>query len=108
MNICMSYGGRGELVLANRSLVADVLSGKITADNIDEEEIGKRLLTNQNGDPDVLIRTSGEVRMSNFLLWQLAYTEMFFLQKTWPEIEKNDLLEVIRAFAKGRSRRYGR
>jgi len=108
MNICLSYGSRGEIVGATKSLVEDVLQGKLDPKTIDENTIGERLLThNCGGDPDVLIRTSGEIRISNFLLWQLAYTEFFFVDKPWPAIEKNDLLEVIRTYAKGRTRRYG-
>ena len=109
MNICLSYGSRGEIVGAAKSIVEDVLGNKIDPERIDESTIGERLLThNYGGDPDVLIRTSGEVRISNFLLWQVAYTEFFFVPKPWPAMEKNDLLEVIRTYAKGRSRRYGR
>ena len=108
MNICISYGSRGEIVAASKSLVSDVSSGELDANSITEDEFQKRLLTSHcGGDPDVLIRTSGEVRISNFLLWQLAYTEMFFIDKPWPAIEKDDLLEVIRAFADGRKRRFG-
>ena len=108
MNICMSYGSRGEIVNATKSLVEDVVAGRQTVEDIDEKEFSRRLLTGQCGDPDVLIRTSGEIRISNFLMWQLAYSEMFFLQKPWPAIEKDDLLDVIRSFAKGRIRRYGK
>mmetsp|Transcript_28089 Transcript_28089/g.76207 ORF Transcript_28089/g.76207 Transcript_28089/m.76207 type:complete len:522 (+) Transcript_28089:141-1706(+) len=109
MNICMSYGSRGEIVGATKMVVEDVLQEKIAPDAIDENTVGERLLThNCGGDPDVMIRTSGELRISNFLLWQLAYTEFFFVDKPWPAIEKNDLMNVIRNYAKGRSRRYGR
>jgi undecaprenyl diphosphate synthase len=104
----MSYGSRGELVAASRSLAADAVRGELNVESIDENEFQKRLLTYHCGDPDVLIRTSGEVRISNFLLWQLAYTEFFFFEKTWPAVEKEDLLEVIRTYAKGRIRRFGK
>lgn len=108
MNICLSYGGRGEILGATRNIVDDVLQGMLDPKKIDENTFEERLLTyNCGGDPDVLIRTSGEVRISNFLLWQLAYTEFFFVDKPWPAIEKNDLLQVIRTYAKGRIRRYG-
>jgi len=106
MNICLSYGSRGELVHACRSVASDVVAGKLELDDLDEESIQTRLLCQI--DPDVVIRTSGEYRISNFLLWQLAYAEMFFLPKAWPELVKEDLLDVIRIFAKGRSRRYGK
>lgn len=126
MNICMSYGSRSEIVHASRNLIVDVMENKISLESIDENEFEKRLLTNHqcidddddddncndynkiNNNPDVLLRTSGEIRISNFLLWQLAYTEMFFIEKSWPEIEKADLLSIIRSYAKGRTRRYGR
>lgn len=108
MNICMSYGSRSELVAASRSLVTDILRGELSVESIDENEFGKRLLTYHCGDPDVLIRTSGEVRISNFLLWQLAYTEFFFIEKPWPAVEKEDLIQIIRTFARGRSRRFGK
>ena len=104
----MSYGSRGEIVNATKALVEDVVAGRQTVAAIDENEFSRRLLTGPCGDPDVLIRTSGEIRISNFLMWQLAYSEMFFLQKPWPAIEKDDLLDVIRSFAKGRIRRYGK
>jgi undecaprenyl diphosphate synthase len=108
MNICLSYGSRGEIVGATKSVIEDVLQKRLDPKNIDEKTIEERLLTyNRGGDPDVLIRTSGEVRISNFLLWQLAYTEFFFLDKPWPAIEKNDLLDVIQSYAKSRNRRYG-
>jgi undecaprenyl diphosphate synthase len=108
MNICMSYGSRGEIVNASRSLAVDAARGALDAERIDENEFEKRLLTSHCGDPDVLLRTSGEIRISNFLLWQLAYTEMFFVDKPWPAVEKDDLLEVIRTYAKGRIRRFGK
>lgn len=109
MNICLSYGSRGEIVGATKLIVEDVLRDKLDPETIDENAIEERLLThNCGGDPDVMIRTSGELRISNFLLWQLAYTEFFFVDKPWPAMEKNDLLDVIRNYAKGRSRRFGR
>jgi len=108
MNICLSYGSRGEIVGATKSVIEDVLQERLDPKSIDEKTIEERLLTyNRGGDPDVLIRTSGEVRISNFLLWQLAYTEFFFIDKPWPAIEKNDLLDVIQSYAKSRNRRYG-
>ena len=107
MNICISYGSRGEIVAASKSLAADVARGNLDYRCIDEIEFQERLLTAHCGDPDVLIRTSGEIRISNFLLWQLAYTEMFFVDKPWPAIEKDDLINVIKAFADGRKRRFG-
>ena len=125
MNICLSYGSRGEIVQACQSLAHDAMHGKINPSTITEDDISQRLLTStkmneglevdrssksdiiDHSDPDILIRTSGEVRISNFLLWQMAYTELFFLSKTWPEITKNDLLTVIEEYATGRKRRFG-
>ena len=109
MNICLSYGSRNEIVGATKEVVDDVLRGTLDRNDIDDKIIGERLLTSKfGGDPDVLIRTSGEFRLSNFLLWQLAYSEFFFVDKPWPAIEKNDLLEVIRTYAQGRNRRFGK
>lgn len=108
MNICLSYGGRGEIVNACRDIADDVRSGKLDVDAVNEDELRRRMLTVHCCDPDVVIRTSGEERLSNFLLWQVAYSEFFFLKKHWPELRKDDLLEVIRAFARGRKRRYGK
>ena len=108
MNICLSYGGRGEIANACKSIAEDVRSGELDVDAVNEGEVQKRLLTRHCCDPDVVIRTSGEERLSNFLLWQVAYSEFFFLKKNWPELQKDDLLEVIRTFARGRKRRYGR
>lgn len=109
LNICLSYGSRGELTRACQTLCTQVQDGQITPQQITEQVLGNQLLTAGRGnDPDVLIRTSGEVRLSNFLLWQLAYAELFFWDKTWPEVEKEDLLEVIRAFGRDRKRRFGK
>lgn len=106
LNICLSYGSRGEIVHACRDLASDVLKGALSVHQITEDALQQRLLSPV--DPDVIIRTSGEHRISNFLLWQLAYAELFFLEKTWPEMQKQDLVEVIEAFAGGRERRFGR
>jgi len=108
MNICLSYGGRGEIVNACKSIASDVRSGILDVDQIGEVDVQKRMLTGNYCDPDIIIRTSGEERLSNFLLWQVAYSEFFFLKKQWPELQKEDLLEVIRTFAHGRKRRYGK
>jgi undecaprenyl diphosphate synthase len=107
MNICLSYGGRGEILCACQALAQRTARGELSPDNITEKEFEDALLTSHCPDPDVLIRTSGEYRLSNFLLWQLAYTELFFVDKNWPELEKSDFLHVIRSFAGGRSRRFG-
>jgi len=107
LNVCLSYGSRGEIVAACRGLAIECVDGRLKPEAITENTISQSLLTNHSVDPDVLIRTSGEERISNFLLWQLAYTEFFFLDKDWPELEKEDFLKVIRSFAQGRQRRFG-
>ena len=108
MNICLSYGGRGEILGATRNIVDDVLQGTLDPKKIDENTFEERLLTyNCGGDPDVLIRTSGEVRISNFLLWQLAYSELYITKLYWPDFRRNELYEAIRSFQK-RDRRFGK
>ena len=108
LNVCLSYGSRGEIVKACQSIAQDCMAGKLQPEALTEDSISERLLTAHSPDPDVLIRTSGEERISNFLLWQLSYTELFFLEKDWPELDKEDFLKVIRTFAKGRERRFGK
>jgi undecaprenyl diphosphate synthase len=108
MNICLSYGSRGEIVNACRSMVEDFALGRLTSPKqINEDSLSERMLIS-GVPPDILIRTSGEIRLSNFLLWQMAYTELFFLSKNWPELQKDDFLNVLRSYAKGRQRRYGK
>lgn len=104
MNICLSYGSRGEIVRACQMIANSYRSGNVT--HITEETVTQHMLIDSS--PDLLIRTSGEVRLSNFLLWQMAYTELFFVKKHWPEIEKKDFLEVLQRYARGRQRRYGK
>eukprot|EP00977_Amphora_coffeiformis_P000299 scaffold83_cov181-Amphora_coffeaeformis.AAC.26 len=108
LNVCLSYGSRSEMVQVCQSLVGDCLEQKRDPSSIKEEDVTARLLTKDSPDPDILIRTSGEMRISNYLLWQLAYAELFFLDKNWPELQKDDFLEVIRSFALGRQRRFGK
>ena len=107
MNVCLSYGSRAEILNACRNLARDCLHGIISPDKITEKAFGEALLSRHSPDPDVVIRTSGELRLSNFLLWQSAYTEFFFAHKNWPEFEKDDLLQVIHSYA-SRKRRFGR
>lgn len=108
MNICLSYGSRGEFVHVCQSIAKDVERKRLRHEDIQESTISDRMLTRHCPDPDIVIRTSGEYRISNFLLWQLAYSEFFFLSKPWPAIEKADLVQIIRDFANGRKRRYGK
>ncbi len=101
-NIALNYGGRAEIVEAARRAIA---SG-ITAEALDEQRFGDFLYTAGQPDPDLLIRTSGEMRVSNFLLWQIAYSEIWVTDTLWPDFRKRDLLEAILAYQK-RDRRYG-
>lgn len=104
--LAINYGGRGEIVDATRSIAADVLAGRLTVDAIDENEISRRLYTGGAPDPDLLIRTAGEMRISNFLLWQISYAELWVTQRCWPEFGEEDLHQAIRDFA-ARDRRFG-
>jgi undecaprenyl diphosphate synthase len=108
LNICLSYGSRGEIINACQAVAEDVKNGVIGTKDINADVFKSKLLTGDCRDPDLVIRTSGEYRLSNFLLWQLAYSEMFFLNKTWPELTKSDLLLVIRQYATDRKRRFGK
>ena len=105
-NIALNYGGRTEIVDACRSLANDVQAGRLTPEQIDEETLGSRLGTAGLPDPDLLIRTSGEMRVSNFLLWQIAYAEIWVTPTLWPDFRKRHLFEAILDFQK-RERRYG-
>lgn len=107
MNVCLSYGGRQEILQAAVSLATDAQHGVIDpTKDITEESFAARLTSHSMPDPDLLIRTSGECRLSNFLLWQLAYTELFFISKLWPDISQDDLRDVLRQYNR-RDRRYG-
>ena len=107
INIAICYGGRQEIVDAVKRIVKDALEGKISVDEIDEETFSKYLYTGDLPDPDLIIRTSGEERISNFLLWQSAYSEFYFVDSYWPEFRRLDLLRAIRDFQR-RQRRFGR
>jgi undecaprenyl diphosphate synthase len=104
--VALSYGGRDDIVQATRKLAADVAAGRIAAKDIDEARLSESLFTAGIPDPDLLIRTSGEQRISNFLLWQLAYTELVFIDTLWPDFGRADLEKAISDFH-GRERRYG-
>jgi undecaprenyl diphosphate synthase len=103
-NIALNYSGRCEIVDACRRIVADWAAGKHA--DIDEETINRYVYTSGQPDPDLLIRTSGELRVSNFLLWQIAYTEIWVTQTLWPDFRRRDLIEAVLAF-QSRERRYG-
>ncbi len=104
--MALNYGGRHELVSAVRRLAEAVKTGKLRPDEIDEVAFARHLYTHGIPDPDLLIRTSGEKRISNFLLWQLAYTEFVFVETLWPDFSKEHFANAIREF-QGRERRYG-
>ena len=104
--IALNYGGRDELVRAVGKIAADAENGIISNQDIDEELIGSYLDTKELPDPDLLIRTSGELRISNFLIWQLAYTEFYFTDVLWPDFDVEELKRAVRYY-NGRERRYG-
>ena len=106
LNIAFNYGGRDEIVRAVRKIAEDVKENKINVEDINEQTISNSLYTAGQLEPDLLIRTSGEQRLSNFLLWQLAYTEFYFVQKYWPDFSEQDLDEAISVFEK-RNRKFG-
>jgi len=106
LTLALSYGARTEITDAARSLARDVQAGKIQPADIDEAALSSRLYTAGQPDPDLLIRTSGEMRISNFLLWQISYAEIVVTSKLWPEFTKEDLFAAMREYA-GRHRRYG-
>ena len=105
--IALNYGSRDEMIRAMKQMAADVKSGKVEPENIDENMFETYLDTNGIPDPDLLIRTSGEERLSNYLLWQLAYTEFHFTDVLWPDFSREDLLNAVVAYNK-RDRRFGK
>ncbi len=107
LNIALSYGSRTEITDAVKKIITDCENKKINIDEINEESFKKYLYTYDIPDPDLLIRTSGEMRVSNFLLYQLAYTEFYFTDVLWPEFNKDELLKAIYSF-QSRKRRYGK
>ncbi len=107
LNIALSYGSRQEILQATKSIASDVQSGKLRIDEISEDTIQNRLFTFESPDPDLMIRTGGDHRISNFLLWQSAYAELFFTPKCWPDFQVEDLREAIENFG-SRERRFGK
>ncbi len=105
VNFCMAYGGRQEITDAARRMAADVQKGRLSAAGVNDDTFKKYLY--MPDDPDLIIRTGGEKRLSGFLLYQSSYSELFFLEKTWPEFEKEDLVQVIEEYRQ-RERRFGR
>lgn len=106
-NLAVAYGGREEILNAIKKVVLEAKEGRIEPDDIDEEFFSSRLYTADVPDPDLVLRTSGEERISNFLLWQLAYSELYFADVYWPGFRKIDFLRAIRSYQM-RQRRYGR
>jgi len=106
LNLALSYGGRSEIVDAARAIAEDVRGGRMRPDDVDEAAFAARLQTAGQPDPDLLIRTSGEMRLSNFLLWQVAYTEIVVVDTLWPDFRRADLIAAIEEYGR-RSRRFG-
>lgn len=106
-NIALNYGSRAELISACRNIAKEVRDGKITVEDINEELISNSLFTKGDYDPDLVIRTSGEKRLSNFLLWQSAYSELVFADVMWPDFGKEELIDAILEY-QSRDRRFGK
>lgn len=106
LNIAMNYGSRDEIVRAVRNISSRVKNGELSEDDITEQLISDSLYTAGQPDPDLIIRPSGEYRISNFMLWQSAYTEFVIMNKLWPDFQKSDFDEALRLYAQ-RNRRYG-
>ena len=106
LNIAFNYGGRNEIVYAMKNIAKLIENKTITIDNIDEKLISRNLYTKEQPDPDLVIRTGGELRISNFLPWQSVYSELYFTNKYWPDFKNEDLLEAIAQYQK-RNRRFG-
>ncbi|TVP84222.1 MAG: isoprenyl transferase [Alkalicoccus sp.] len=106
LNFALNYGSRAELMDAFRAMYEDVEKGKISEEEITEDTVTGYLMTSSFPEPDLLIRTSGEIRLSNFMLWQLAYSEFWFTEVLWPDFSPNNFIEAISAYQQ-RQRRYG-
>jgi undecaprenyl diphosphate synthase len=106
LNLALSYGGRDEIVRAARKLATQAKNGELSPDDITEAVFSSCLYTNKMPDPDLLIRTSGEMRISNFLLWQIAYSELFVTPTLWPDFRRTEYLQILSDYQK-RERRFG-
>jgi undecaprenyl diphosphate synthase len=106
LTIAINYGSRDEMIRAMRRMIADVRDGKLTEEEITEQVFASYLDTRELPDPDLLIRTSGEQRLSNYLLWQLAYSEFYFTDVPWPDFHKKELELAVEAY-NNRDRRFG-
>lgn len=105
-NIALNYGGRDEIIKATKQIAEQVKDGKLCVEDITENVISDNLYTKNQPDPDLLIRTSGEVRLSNFLPWQLVYSEFLFIEKNWPDFSEEDLEEAVKIY-QNRTRKFG-
>ena len=105
-NICLNYGGKDEIVRATKAIASEVKKGTMNLEDINEQSFEKYLYTKDLPPVDLLIRTSGEQRLSNYLLWQLAYAEFIFTKTAWPDFNKKELVDCIEEF-RTRNRRYG-
>ncbi|MEI6458548.1 MAG: polyprenyl diphosphate synthase [Pseudomonadota bacterium] len=106
LTIALAYGGRWDIARAARTLALDVMAGRLSIDEINESTLGQRISLGDIPDPDLFIRTGGEQRISNFLLWSLAYSELWFTERLWPEFDAGDFGAAMDAYA-GRERRFG-
>ena len=106
LNLAMNYGGRSEIVKATKQIVKAISDGIIRINDIDEHLFSQYLYTHGQNDPDLIIRTAGEKRLSNFLLWQSAYSELYFVEKNWPDFTQSDLEEALNYF-NSRKRKFG-
>jgi len=106
LQVAFNYGGKAELVDATQRIAALVAAGRLKPEDITEETIGRALYTAGMPDPDIIIRTSGEQRVSNFMLWQSAYSEFIFVEENWPDFDERSFVRVLEEFA-GRDRRFG-
>lgn len=105
--LALSYSSKWEITRAVRSIATDVLKGNLKVDEVNEQTIASRLVTNFMPDPDLLIRTGGEVRLSNYLLWQCAYSELYFCDTLWPDFSEEELAKAVYTFQQ-KERRYGK
>ena len=106
LNIALNYGGRNEIIRSTKKIAKDLLSDKISVDDINETLFSSYLDTSGQKDPDLIIRTAGEMRLSNFLLWQSVYSELYFSNKMWPEFTAQDFEMAVHSFRQ-RNRKFG-
>ena len=107
LNLALSYGSRSEIIGAVRKLTEKCMAGELSPSDLDEELLSSHLYTGRQPDPDLFIRTGGEKRLSNFLLWQISYAELYFTDIKWPDFGRNELLEAVADYG-ARQRRYGK